>query len=158
MEKKSPFELAKLQKKLSLLSATVFLLSVLVIVGAFICHFNWWQPAISEEIALVQGEETKKNEWDVANGIHLSTGLIAEGDFMAVANNCLGCHSAKLVTQNRMSKEAWKNTIKWMQESQNLWDLGDDEPKILAYLSTYYVPKNTGRRKPLEITEWHTIE
>lgn len=75
-----------------------------------------------------------------------------------VSSQCSGCHSIKLVTQNRASREGWKNMIVWMQETQNLWDLGDNEDKILDYLSTYYSPEQQGRRKNLEVEEWYTLE
>jgi len=72
----------------------------------------------------------------IENGVHLRTGL-AEGEgLMLVVNNCTNCHSAKLVTQNRMSKELWLATIRWMQETQNLWDLGlNEEPIFLKQIT-----------------------
>ena len=66
-----------------------------------------------------------------------------------VVGHCSACHSLAIVTQNRMSREGWADTIRWMQESQGLWPLGDAEPLILDYLSKHYAPLNTGRRPPL---------
>jgi len=84
---------------------------------------------------------------------------LVEGDYkMLVVANCTGCHSAKLVTQNRASKEGWKNMIRWMQETQNLWQLGDNEDKILEYLSTNYAPKDQGRRASLKVEEWYELK
>ncbi len=77
---------------------------------------------------------------------------------MQVVNNCTSCHSAKLVTQNRMSKEQWSATIRWMQETQNLWDLGQNEEAILSYLATNYAPKKGGRRQNLSDVEWYDLE
>ena len=68
----------------------------------------------------------KKIEDRIENGIHVRTGLIDAEGLMTVVNNCTTCHSAKLVIQNRMNKERWNATIQWMQETQNLWDLGEE--------------------------------
>jgi hypothetical protein len=56
-----------------------------------------------------------------------------------------------------MSREGWKATIVWMQETQNLWDLGANEELILNYLSKNYAPTDKGRRQNLEITEWYEL-
>jgi hypothetical protein len=50
--------------------------------------------------------------------------------------------------------------IKWMQETQGLGDLGTNEPIVLDYLAKYYAPKETGRRKSLEIAEieWYILD
>jgi len=95
----------------------------------------------------------------IEDGIHVRTGLIeAEGVFL-VANNCTNCHSAKLVTQNRMSAERWDETIKWMQETQGLWDLGESQEIIVNYLVTNYPPaKSGGRRANLTDIEWYESE
>ena len=94
----------------------------------------------------------------IENGIHLRTGF-AEGEgLQLVINNCTTCHSAKLVTQNRMSKERWKATIRWMQETQNLWDLGPNEGAIVNYLATHYAPIEKGRRQNLADIEWYELK
>lgn len=97
---------------------------------------------------------------EVENGIHLPTGLIADSNFDLVVTNCTGCHAAELVIQNRQTADGWKSIIEWMQEKQNLWDLGKDESKIIAYLAKNYAPENVGRRKNLEIAEndWYVLE
>lgn len=94
----------------------------------------------------------------IENGIHLRTGFVEGEGLQLVINNCTTCHSAKLVTQNRMSKEQWKATIRWMQETQNLWDLGAQEEQIVTYLATYYAPSKKGRRQNLADLEWYTLE
>lgn len=82
-----------------------------------------------------------------------------EGEYkMLVVANCTGCHSGKLVTQNRASKEGWRNMIRWMQETQNLWQLGDNEEKILEYLSTNYAPQDQGRRTGLKVEGWYELK
>lgn len=94
----------------------------------------------------------------IEDGIHLRTGFVEGDGLMLVVNNCTNCHSAKLVTQNRMSKERWTATIRWMQETQNLWDLGGNEEPIINYLATHYAPTQKGRRQNLSNIEWYDLE
>lgn len=96
----------------------------------------------------------------VVDGIHLETGLVYAEGFDLVRGTCTGCHSAKLVTQNRASKEGWEQMIRWMQETQGLWDLGKNEPKIINYLATHYAPEETGRRPNIDISEieWYILD
>jgi len=94
----------------------------------------------------------------IENGIHLRTGLADAVGLMVVVNNCTNCHSAKLVIQNRMSAERWNTTIKWMQETQNLWDLGGNQEIIVNYLVTNYPPKAKGRRMALTDIDWYELE
>jgi hypothetical protein len=100
----------------------------------------------------------KKAEPEIVNGVHLATGLKEGKGLAAVIRNCTNCHSSKLITQNRMSRERWKNTIVWMQETQNLWPLGDQEEEIINYLSINYAPENKGRRAPLTTIDWYVLE
>jgi hypothetical protein len=108
----------------------------------------------AEYVAVVEEDDYDKIE----NGIHVRTGLIEAEGLMAVVNNCTNCHSAKLVTQNRMNKERWISTIRWMQETQNLWDLGNNEDMIVDYLVTNYPPSNKGRREVLKDIEWYELK
>ncbi len=94
----------------------------------------------------------------IENGIHVRTGFVEGEGLMAVVNNCTNCHSAKLVTQNRMSREKWLATIRWMQETQNLWDLGNDEEVIVNYLAKYYAPIAKGRRQNLTNIDWYELD
>jgi hypothetical protein len=94
----------------------------------------------------------------VEDGIHVSTGLIANEGMMLVVQNCTSCHSAKMITQNRATKEGWKSMIKWMQQTQNLWDLGVNEEKIVTYLAANYAPQKKGRRARLSNIEWYELE
>ncbi|WP_422857837.1 monoheme cytochrome C [Flagellimonas sp. S174] len=94
----------------------------------------------------------------VENGIHVATGFIDANGLTEVIQNCTNCHSAKLVTQNRMTKEGWVATIRWMQETQNLWDLGKNEEIIVNYLATNYAPDKKGRRDILTDIDWYTLE
>jgi len=100
------------------------------------------------------------NEEKVVYGIHVATGLAYAEGFDIVRGTCTPCHSAKLVTQNRATRAGWSQMIRWMQETQGLWDLGKQEPIILDYLATHYAPKEEGRRANLEVEaiEWYVLE
>lgn len=84
--------------------------------------------------------------------------LEADDALPIVVGNCTNCHSAKLIAQNRATREGWKDLILWMQETQKLWDLGANEDIILDYLAEYYAPENMGRRKNLENIEWYELK
>jgi cytochrome c1 len=98
------------------------------------------------------------DEDSIENGVHVRTGFVAAEGLMTVVNNCTNCHSAKLVTQNRMTKERWVATIKWMQETQNLWDLGKNQEIIVNYLAVNYAPNKKGRRQILTNIDWYELE
>lgn len=103
-------------------------------------------------------EEAFVDEDRIENGIHLRTGLKDANGLMTVVNNCTNCHSAKLVTQNRMNAKRWNETIKWMQEKQNLWDLGENQKIIVDYLVTNYPMKQAGRRILLSNIDWYELK
>ena len=87
-----------------------------------------------------------------ASGIDPETGLVIAPGFDQVKAQCTICHSGRLVAQNRASREGWLKMIRWMQESQGLWPLGDAEATILDYLEAHYGPRPGGRRAPLAVT------
>lgn len=95
---------------------------------------------------------------EIKNGIHLPTGFKEGNGLFEVVISCTPCHSAKLVTQNRATKEGWSSIIKWMQETQNLWDLGENESIIVNYLATHYAPENKGRRENLKDIDWYDLK
>lgn len=131
--------------KLTITALVVVFVMVLVFAGLLVNDPTFFDSR-EETSAVVLTEGTDE------------TGFV-EGNFkMLVVANCTGCHSAKLVTQNRASKEGWKNTIRWMQETQNLWQLGENEEKILEYLSTHYAPQDQGRRASLKVEEWYELK
>lgn len=103
-------------------------------------------------------------------------GLIDDGSagYETVKNNCVVCHSAKLVTQNRYSAESWLKSIRWMQKTQSLWSFCDNdgwsiekinaenptkpvcetEKNMIAYLAKNYAPsENAGRRPNLPASQ-----
>ena len=77
------------------------------------------------------------------------SGFVVSEHYEIVRAHCTACHSAKLVTQNRMTRDNWLETIRWMQKSQGLWPLGDQEQKILDYLESHYSPIAVSRRSPI---------
>lgn len=101
--------------------------------------------------------ETDENA--VVGGIHVATGMAFDKNFNIVKAACTSCHSSKLITQNRATREGWKQMITWMQATQGLPDLGKNEPIILDYLAKHYAPKAEGRRKNLDAEEidWYVL-
>ncbi len=131
----------------------ITILGVYLIADPTLSIFKNQAPA--EEVVLI----TDEDDFDkIENGIHVRTGFIDAPGLMETVNNCTNCHSSKLVLQNRMNKERWAATIKWMQETQNLWDLGKNEAIIIDYLVENYPPKEMGRRENLEVVEWYVLE
>lgn len=106
-----------------------------------------------------QSESGQSEDWNrIENGIHLRTGLKEDEGLMTVVAHCTACHSAQLVIQNRMNEERWNATIRWMQETQNLWDLGENQKVIVDYLVRNYPPTEKGRRENLKDIEWYALE
>ncbi|NER10891.1 hypothetical protein SAMN06265375_102127 [Muriicola jejuensis] len=138
-------------------------LMVLFVITAFGVIYLLSDPTLSlfkgKQAPSEYVEVTAEDDFDkIENGIHLRTGLKEGEGLMAVVNNCTNCHSALLVMQNRMNEERWIATIRWMQETQNLWDLGKNEEIIVKYLVTNYPPKNKGRREILTDIQWYELE
>lgn len=138
----------------------VLLFSFVGIIAALLLYLM-----VDPNLAAFKSEETTDyvvveeiDEDKIENGIHVRTGLIDAEGLMEVVNNCTNCHSAKLVTQNRMNAERWAATIDWMQETQNLWDLGGNEEIIINYLVTNYPPQKKGRRQALTNIDWYELE
>lgn len=75
------------------------------------------------------------------------TGLKMTGDWELVRNNCIACHSPKLITQQRGTEAQWLNMIRWMQKKQNLWQFEPEvEKRIIGYLAENYAPGADRRR------------
>jgi hypothetical protein len=95
---------------------------------------------------------------DTTRGIDPTTGFVIADGIELMRVHCTGCHSSKLITQYRASREVWLDKIRWMQQKQNLWDLGEAEPKILDYLAKYYAPTDAyERRSPLKTEQWYKL-
>ncbi|MBC2838114.1 cytochrome C [Robiginitalea sp. SC105] len=124
--------------------------------------FIWYRSGLpvqdSGDPLPVPADSVQASPEGISGGIHVQTGFRAGEGLPVVISNCTPCHSAELVTQNRMTREGWESTIRWMQETQNLWELGDNEAVILDYLATYYAPEEKGRRQNLENIEWYELE
>lgn len=126
-----------------------FLWTVLVLLGLTFCGTPLLKYHVEAEkakaAALERGDE----------GI-----LVKAPGYETVKVNCTGCHSARLIVQNRQTREGWLKTIRWMQETQNLWQFDPKTEKvILDYLATYYGPERENlRRPPLEVKEWQPLE
>ncbi len=101
------------------------------------------------------------DEFDrIENGIHVMSGLkVAEG-WEVVRGVCTACHSAKMITQTKATRDGWLQMIRWMQKNQGLWDLGEQEKIILDYLAAHYAPDEGGRRPNLDLEsiEWYVLE
>ncbi len=80
------------------------------------------------------------------------TNLVIDDRLALVKANCTACHSSKLILQSHLTRDGWRQKIRWMQRTQKLWDLGQSEPVVLDYLAKYYGPEDRafdGRRLPL---------
>jgi hypothetical protein len=141
------------QMRLFVWVLTVMLAGVALLVFSGTMHPEWHQ-AKKELVKVEFVEELPEFE----NGIHLVTGFAEDENLQLIIGNCTSCHSAKMVTQNRASREGWKTMILWMQETQGLWDLGENEPLILDYLAKHYAPNKQGRRAPLADIAWYDLE
>ncbi|MEM7220599.1 MAG: hypothetical protein AAF515_19715 [Pseudomonadota bacterium] len=73
--------------------------------------------------------------------------VIAEGWELAAAH-CGVCHSYQLVTAQRGDATYWRDIIRWMQRTQNLWPI-PDEDRLIDYLAANYDETEWGRRPAL---------
>ena len=79
-----------------------------------------------------------------------TTGLIMADGWELVLANCGACHSYALVTSQRGDEKFWRSTIRWMQKTQNLWQIPEpQESAIVSYLAEHYNETEWGRRPPL---------
>lgn len=153
----------KFRQQLRQVSRLMSVIMLLFFVMAGVVVYMMIDPNLSafrkeEKVTYVDLVQEEDDFDKIENGIHIRTGLKEGEGLMTVVNNCTNCHSALLVTQNRMSAERWRSTIKWMQETQNLWDLGKNEDIIINYLVTHYPPQKKGRRMNLNDIEWYVLE
>lgn len=149
------------QKKKPLKLIILGLVTILVV--AIVLFFYFENPEESDAIILDDNLNNKEivgvNDPNaIIDSVHVRTGLIEAEGLMTVVNNCTTCHSAKLVTQNRMGKAQWNATIRWMQEEQGLWELGDNQEVIVNYLVTNYPVLEKGRRQALTNIDWYNLE
>ena len=126
------------------------LTAVLIVAGIMLFRMN---PELWESEPI--GKQNKTSEGLL---VHEETGLVDAEGLQQVIVNCTGCHSSRLITQNRATRAGWLSMIRWMQGTQGLWDLGENEDIILNYLSKYYKPQKTGRRANLTEIQWYPLE
>lgn len=116
-----------------------------------LCCWACSQPERPPAVVPVNSPQTEQE-------VDSLTGLVIAEHFELVRVQCTACHAAQLVTQNRATREGWQQMIRWMQESQGLWDLGVNEELILDYLEKHYGPTRKGRRAPLTDIEWYELK
>ncbi len=86
-----------------------------------------------------------------ASKIDKDSGLIIAPGMDIVKTNCTVCHSAKFITLQKGDRDTWLSMIRWMQDSQGLWQFdAKTEDTILTYLETNYPPSDISRRSNLE--------
>jgi cytochrome c5 len=96
---------------------------------------------------------------DSIKKIDKATGLIVDKGLDIVTAHCTGCHSSKLITQFHTDRAGWLEKIRWMQQKQKLWDLGESEPIILDYLAKNYpATEVVNRRASLKNIEWYKLK
>ncbi len=67
-----------------------------------------------------------------------------------VQAHCTACHSLALVESQRGDEAFWRDTIRWMQRTQNLWVIPpEQETVLLGYLAQRYAEGDSGRRPNL---------
>lgn len=134
----------------------ILIITVAAVILPFVAYFLVYK--LKEESAQANPVEMTNVASEVKDGIHVPSGFIANEGFKTVLANCTNCHSSKLVIQNRATREGWESMIRWMQQTQKLWDLGENEGVILDYLSKNYAPEEKGRRAALSNVEWYDLE
>jgi hypothetical protein len=79
-----------------------------------------------------------------------TTGLVIAPGWELVRIHCGGCHSHKVVTNQRADRQSWLDIIRWMQATQNLWQFDRaTEHGMLDYLAANYPPQANRRRAPI---------
>lgn len=76
------------------------------------------------------------------------TGLKIDEGWELIVGNCMACHSLTLVTKQKGDRQTWKDLIRWMQETQGLWEFDQEsENIILTYLAKNYPNDFTTRKR-----------
>ena len=90
----------------------------------------------------------------LADGIDTDTGLVTARGWEDVRAHCGGCHAYHVVTNQRANRNAWRDMIRWMQRTQNLWQIPDQaETRILDYLADNYGPDEAARQRRAPLAE-----
>jgi len=125
---------------------------VAILLFPFVFYFASNFDFEEKKVPLIVSEEPV-----IKNGIDVESGLIIDDNYELVKGTCSACHSIALVAQNSATRKGWKELIVWMQQTQKLWDLGENEALILDYLEKNYAPKEQGRRAPLKDIDWYEL-
>ena len=144
-------------KPISLFKKAKWIFGCLLWCTMIICSYCTQNENSTENGELEPQSESQPK--GVVDGIHTPTGLVYAEGFDLVSSACTGCHSAKLITQSRATREGWIDMIRWMQKTQGLGNLGDFEQPIVDYLAKHYAPEDQGRRQPLNTDEiqWYDL-
>lgn len=146
-------------KTVAWLVGIVVLLVGVVLLLVFQPEISALQSSDPSEITAQISQNQSENTDQLVDGKDLETGLIAGEGLEIVKGSCTVCHSSALILQNRFTREGWHEKIVWMQETQGLWDLGENESKILDYLAENYSPgESHGRRMPLSNIDWYELK
>lgn len=129
----------------------IVICTVVILLGVTALYFYGVGDEPQEKVISV-------NQELIENGIHLRTGLVVAEGMQTVITNCTTCHSSKLIVQNRMGAEQWNATIRWMQKTQGLWELGENQKIIVDYLVENYPPLEKGRRETLTHIDWYELD
>ena len=106
--------------------------------------FSWPSAVVLAALLLYETASAAEPQLDA------NTGLILAPGWELAAAHCGGCHSHALVTAQRGDAEFWLATIRWMQKTQNLWQLpAPQEETLIAYLASNYNETDWGRRPSL---------
>lgn len=109
----------------------------------------------------LSGFKTNVSSKQIADSIKIdsATNLKIDTGYELVTAHCTGCHSSKLVIQYGGSRQDWLNKIRWMQQKQKLWNLGEAEPIILTYLTKNYPARErVDRRANLKNISWYKLD
>ena len=92
-------------RHVNVLATVTLLISLLfVFITAFPEVFQRAFIAKAPEVAVIDSAPVAVDE-GIVNGIHVESGLIVDANWELVRATCTGCHSAKLVTQNRADRK-----------------------------------------------------
>ena len=133
--------------------SNILIVLIILVIGLFSTYFYLRDKPSDNEI--IPENQSTVDDLILEDPV---SGLIQADGMTEVVNNCTQCHSTEIIKQNRLTAEQWRNTIRWMQETQNLWELGENEEIIINYLVAYYPPLKKGRRANLSGIEWYKLE
>lgn len=102
-------------------------------------------------LAVASDAQETASESAVPPAIDRRTGLVRADGLELIAARCTRCHTARIITQTRATREQWLGVMRWMQLTQGLEELEPGvEAAILDYLERYYgIEPRPFRRAPL---------